>query len=234
MTNPERATIIVGAAVIIIIVVAVAVYTRTHIQTATHSTAASTTLATGSSTALPSATPSATPTPTPTPGSLLYPPLTNAAARATKVFFGTYVSPGHSPISPERFTGYHTGVDLETTPAEQNATVPVSAACNGPLKVKEWASGYGGVAVQACTLNGQPVTVIYGHLYVNSIKPAVGEQMTAGEQFAVLGQGYSQQTDGERKHLHFGIHKGTAINILGYVQNKSDLSGWIDPLPYLK
>ena len=176
-----------------------------------------------------------TPVPAPAPQtSGLYPPISNPASRATKIFFGTYVSPGHSPISPERFTGYHTGQDFETTPAEQNTDVAIYAACAGKLLVKEYASGYGGVAVQSCTLNGQAVTIIYGHLRLASVSPAVGDQLKPGQQIAVLGTGYSTETNGERKHLHFGIHKGTAVNILGYVQKQSDLSGWIDPLPYFK
>ncbi|MFZ2804162.1 MAG: peptidoglycan DD-metalloendopeptidase family protein [Patescibacteria group bacterium] len=163
----------------------------------------------------------------------LSPPLPDALSRVTKKTFGLYVSPTDSPVSPERFTGYHTGVDFETTPAEQNIDVHVSAVCDGPLLLKEWASGYGGAAVQKCTLDKQVVTIIYGHLLETSITPKVGDQMKAGEQFAVLGKGYSQETDGERKHLHLGIHKGSSINILGYVQNKSNLSGWLDALDYL-
>jgi murein DD-endopeptidase MepM/ murein hydrolase activator NlpD len=99
--------------------------------------------------------------------------------------------------------------------------------------LKEYASGYGGVAVQACQLSGQPVTIIYGHLRLSSISPKVGDELKAGQQIAVLGTGYTSETDGERKNLHFGVHKGTTINILGYVQNKQDLSGWLDPLPLL-
>src|SRR5438105_13240780 len=39
-------------------------------------------------------------------------PLENAQTRVTKKFFGTKVSPGNSPVTPERFSGYHTGVDF--------------------------------------------------------------------------------------------------------------------------
>lgn len=134
---------------------------------------------------------------------------------------------------PEHFTGYHTGVDFETYSSEQSTDVPIYAACAGTLLLKEWASGYGGVAVQSCTIDSQAVTVIYGHLRQSSITPAKGANLTAGEQIAVLGTGYSTETDGERKHLHFGIHIGTSVNILGYVPTKADLSGWLNPLQYL-
>jgi murein DD-endopeptidase MepM/ murein hydrolase activator NlpD len=130
---------------------------------------------------------------------------------------------------PERFTGYHTGLDFETTTAEQNTDVQINVICAGKLLQKGYASGYGGYAVQACTINNQAVTVIYGHLRESSIAPTVGQELKAGDHLAVLGTGYSTETDGERKHLHLGIHIGTSINILGYVPNKSQLSGWLDP-----
>ena len=161
-------------------------------------------------------------------------PLPNALSRITKKPFGIYITPQNSPVQPERFKGYHTGVDFETLPEEQNIDVPVAAVCTGKLLMKKWATGYGGVAVQACTLGGSDITVIYGHLNIGTINLSVADTLTAGEQFAVLGKGYSQQTDGERKHLHLGIHKGTSVNILGYVQNQSDLSGWLDAQKYLE
>lgn len=156
-------------------------------------------------------------------------PISNARARITKKPFGLYVTPKNSPVSPERFTGYHTGVDFETTPAEQNVDVPVYAVCAGKLIYANWVSGYGGVAVESCTFNGQPVTVLYGHLNFASILSSVANMpLAAGQKLAVLGKGYSTQTDGERKHLHLAIHKGTAINLLGYVPQKSQLSSWLD------
>jgi len=160
-------------------------------------------------------------------------PLTNAKSRETKKSFGMYVTPTNSPVSPEKFTGYHTGLDFETTPAEADIAITVRALCDGKLLVKEYATGYGGVAVQSCVLGGQPVTVIYGHLKLASITSAVGATLKRGDVLGILGKGYSTETDGERKHLHLGIHKGTAIYILGYVQTKAALSGWLDPAPFI-
>jgi murein DD-endopeptidase MepM/ murein hydrolase activator NlpD len=68
---------------------------------------------------------------------------------------------------------------------------------------------------------------------LNSISFSKGDQITAGSQLGVLGTGYSQETDGERKHLHLGIHKGTAVSILGYVQNKAELGNWLDAQKFL-
>lgn len=171
-------------------------------------------------------------TPTVAPKTILTAPLSDALGRVTKKPFGLYVTPKNSPVSPERFQGYHTGADFETMPDEQNTDVPITAVCTGPLLMKKWATGYGGVAVQQCDIDKQAVTVVYGHLKLASIQPSVGDQMTAGQSFAVLGKGNSTETDGERKHLHLAIHKGTAINILGYVQKQSQLDQWLDPMPY--
>lgn len=170
----------------------------------------------------------------PNPAPQLSEPITGGLNRVTKKTFGLYVSPGNSPVSPEKFTGFHTGIDFETTPEEQSIDVPIYAACDGKLLLKKYASGYGGVAAQSCVLNNQDVTLIYGHLRTSSIIPNIGDKLKAGQQIAVLGTGYSSETDGERKHLHFGIHQGATINILGYVQRQGDLSGWLDPTQYLR
>ncbi|NTU99252.1 hypothetical protein HGA64_04600 [Candidatus Falkowbacteria bacterium] len=48
-------------------------------------------------------------------GDVFVPPISDALSRVTKKPFGIKVSPKNSSVSPERFTGYHTGVDFETT-----------------------------------------------------------------------------------------------------------------------
>lgn len=160
-------------------------------------------------------------------------PIANALARVSKKPFGLKVSPSNSPVSPERFAGYHTGVDFETTEAEQNTAVPIYAICSGQLSVKKQASGYGGVAVQSCEINKQVVTVVYGHLQLASISAQVGQELKAGDVLGILGKGYSSETDGERKHLHLSIHLGQQLVFLGYVQQEVDLSAWLDPLDLL-
>lgn len=161
-------------------------------------------------------------------------PISHALGRVTKKPFGIYVMPKNSPVQPERFQGYHTGVDFEVSADEQNVDVPIVALCGGRLLMARSASGYGGAAVQSCTLEGQSVTVIYGHLRLTSMQARIGSELQAGDFLANLGTGFSSETDGERKHLHLGIHKGSAVNILGYVQRESELSIWDDPLGYLR
>ncbi len=155
-------------------------------------------------------------------------PISDALTRVTKKPFGIYTTPDNSPINPEHFTGYHTGVDFETTPSEQNIDVPIYAICSGPLILKKSATGYGGVAVQSCKINQENITVIYGHLKLESITISLNKNLNQGDLIGILGKGYSTETGGERKHLHLGVHKGATVNILGYVQNKSELSQWID------
>lgn len=177
---------------------------------------------------------SSSPSPIPsTVRDLIKEPINTALFRITKKPFGIKVSPGVSPVSPEKFSGYHTGVDFETFTEEQKVDVPIYAICAGPLLVKEYAGGYGGVAVQKCDIDGGIVTVIYGHLLLASIESKVNIEVPAGQKIGILGTGYSAETDGERKHLHLGIHKGSAVNIRGYVASQLELKDWIDAAEYL-
>ncbi len=160
-------------------------------------------------------------------------PLDRALERITKKPFGIQIFKANSPVQPEKFSGFHTGTDLETFENEQDKDIQVRAICEGKILLKKQASGYGGVAVQECQLNSQSVTVIYGHLKFSSIK-AQGTLLKAGDILGILGKGYSSETDGERKHLHLAVHKGVSVNILGYVQKQEDLENWFDPLEFLK
>jgi hypothetical protein len=155
-------------------------------------------------------------------------PISNAEERITKKSFGTYVTPQNSPVQPERFSGWHTGIDYETFAEESEVDVSIFAICGGPVLSRQYTSGYGGVLVQSCLLNNDPITVIYGHLNLASIDKTVGQYLVPGEIIGALGKGYSEQTDNERKHLHLGVHKGSDINIRGYVQNQNQLNSWLD------
>jgi murein DD-endopeptidase MepM/ murein hydrolase activator NlpD len=153
--------------------------------------------------------------------------------RVTKKPFGIRINPETSPVQPERFQGYHTGTDFETFLDEATIDVPVHAICDGPLIMKRLATGYGGVAVQGCMLDNQAVTVVYGHLRLSSIGVDIGTTLKRSDMLGMLGTGYTEETSGERKHLHLGIHKGEAVNILGYVASKQELNQWIDPCRFV-
>lgn len=168
------------------------------------------------------------------PAPLLLSPISSALERVTKKPFGIRISPKNSPVSPEKFTGYHTGVDFEILPGEENIDVPISAICTGPLLIKRWANGYGGMVVQKCQLENQDITVVYGHLKITSVVINLNDTITAGEKIGILGKGYSTETDGERKHLHLGIHKEASPNTGGYIANSAGLVNWIDIMQYLQ
>lgn len=156
-------------------------------------------------------------------------PLDYFSERITKKPFGIYITPDNSPVEPEIFTGYHTGTDLEILPGEENKEITVKAICTGKLINKRQVSGYGGLAIQECLLDNQPITIIYGHLSLDSINHQINDLLASGEVLGLLGKGYSEETDNERKHLHLGIHKGTGAEIRGYTSNQKELNNWLDP-----
>ncbi len=150
--------------------------------------------------------------------------------RVTKKLFGTYVSPGNSPVSPERFSGYHTGADAEY--GDIKGDVPVKAMAAGKVIAAQYVSGYGGVVAISSVINSAAHVVIYGHLDPGRL-PIVGVNLKQGQHIGFLGVGYSQQTDGERRHLHLAILANNILNWRGYVDSKAELSGWLNPLTIL-
>jgi hypothetical protein len=165
-------------------------------------------------------------------------PLEKSDARQKLLKFGMYVTPDltQNPISPpERFTGYHTGLDIEILPEEKDLVVTVKNICEGKILFTGTIEGYGGVIIQECNINSQPVSVLYGHLKPTSIKVVKGEAVIKPETaIADLGDDRTEETGNTRKHLHLGIHKGNHIEFLGYVTDQQELSEFIDPLPLLQ
>jgi murein DD-endopeptidase MepM/ murein hydrolase activator NlpD len=166
------------------------------------------------------------PTPEITRRTILEPPVAELAERITKKPFGILVTPENSPISPERFTGWHTGIDVEYE--DVIATVPVSAIAKGHVLQARTVSGYGGAIVVQHELDGQPVVGLYGHLEPSSLM-AQGAAVIAGQQLGILGESGSAATDGERKHLHFSLKPGTAVDFRGYVVTEDELATWLNP-----
>lgn len=165
----------------------------------------------------------------------LHEPLDSSGARQSPLHFGVRVTPDpkDNPISPpERFEGYHAGVDFEVGADELEKEVPVYAICSGKVSYSGFAEGYGGLIVQLCTLDGQQVNVIYGHLTLSSLVKQ-GKKLSAGDKLGTLGEARTHDADGNRKHLHLGIHKGKAVSMLGYVQDEAALEEFIDPLSLL-
>lgn len=159
----------------------------------------------------------------------LVPPIAEFKPRITKKTFGTYVTPQNSPVSPERFTGYHTAVDVEY--GDVAGDVPIYAINDGQIVLSKIASGYGGVFILQTTIQGQAHSVLYGHIRPSTL-PQADNIVKRGDQLGLLGTGYTSETDNERKHLHFAILSNDRINLLGYVQTKTELSGWLNPTSF--
>lgn len=162
-------------------------------------------------------------------------PLPDAESRPTPLHFGLAVTPDpeNNPIDPpERFSGIHVGTDFEIFEGEEETDVPVFAICPGRVLISSFTEGYGGLVIQRCTINKQAVTVLYGHLKIDSL-PKKGKTLKKGAQIGVLGTARTKDTDGNRKHLHLAIHKGTGIAYLGYVQTQAEVDQFMDPLSVL-
>lgn len=109
---------------------------------------------------------------------------------------------------------------------EVNEDVSAIAVCDGEIVLSRWVSGYGGTVVLKCLKNNEDYYILYGHLRADSITKK--NEVLKGDLIAVLGKGGTKETDGERKHLHFSIHKDS-IDLRGYVQKQEELKGWVNP-----
>ncbi|MFH0834588.1 MAG: M23 family metallopeptidase [Patescibacteria group bacterium] len=158
-------------------------------------------------------------------------PIENFATGITKKPFGIYITPKTSPVQPERFTGYHTGVDIETIAEQKDTDVWVYAIADGKVELKRRVNGYGGVLILSYVIDGQTYSALYGHLNLPE-NLQVGDAVKAKQALTTLGAGFSTATDGERKHLHFSLKPGLDLDLRGYVKNESELAGWIDPVKF--
>lgn len=162
-------------------------------------------------------------------------PLKNAAFRVTPLHFGLKVSPdpAQNPIRPpERFSGYHVAVDYEVSADELEADVEVYAICYGTVVYSGYAEGYGGLLVERCRHANEDFTVIYGHLALKGL-PAEGAGLKSGQRIGTLAPARSYASDGNRKHLHLGIHRGTKLDVRGYVQSEDEVADFLNPFDIL-
>lgn len=146
-------------------------------------------------------------------------PIAQYGERRTFKQFGEYIE--------DRFRGYHTGDDIEY--ADVAEEVPVFAIADGVVKHAGRAAGYGGVIVIDHKVGDEKISAAYGHLDLGSGSLRVGDSVKRGEQIANLGDHKSAETDGERKHLHFGLYKGAEVRLAGYARGAQELGGWINP-----
>lgn len=165
-----------------------------------------------------------------------YYPLQNTLKRQSLKTFGEYIDANFYKTAPEvfpaKFTGYHAGTDWEIFSDELNKEVPVYTVSAGKIIYSGTVSGYGGLILEQ--LDGINKTALYGHLKPSSLILS-GKSVKAGEKIAVLGNAYSDETAGERKHLHFGIYNGNDLYFKGYEDNLYSInSKWVNPLLFLK
>jgi len=140
---------------------------------------------------------------------------------------------GREQLFPTQYVGYHTAIDLEINPGEENQDVPVYAVTDGKITFAGPVTGYGGVIL--LDMANDSHTALYGHIRLSSLKVKTGDSVKAGQELAVLGKTFSAETGGERKHLHFGIYNGKGIYYRGYESSEAAVkSKWIDPSAYLK
>lgn len=170
-----------------------------------------------------------------------YFPMDNYYGRQTVKGFGQYIDDNFykakEALFPyNRFYGYHAAVDLETTAAEKKPDTPVYAAYSGTITYIGTLSGYGGVILEK--LDSENATALYGHVGIASTPYKVGDHITSDSKpvFLVnLGNEFSQETSGERKHLHFAIHKGIDLYFHGHEPSLAVLNAqWFNPNDYLK
>lgn len=166
-----------------------------------------------------------------------YYPIGNFAGRSQYKTFNQYIDKnfyiGKESLFPTQYTGYHAADDLEILPGEENTDVPVYAVTDGTISFIGPVTGYGGVIL--INLANDSHTALYGHVRISSSPVKAGDSVKAGQKIAVLGKGFSSETGGERKHLHFGIYNGKGSYFKGYESSESVIqSKWIDPAAYLK
>ena len=162
--------------------------------------------------------------------------MTNYVQRIQYKDFGQNITAqyyvGKEKLFPNKFTGYHAAVDLETLPGEENQPVAVMAIGEGKILYLGPVAGYGGLILEK--LDKSPDTALYGHVKLSSTKFKAGDQVAVGQTLVYLGDAFSGETGGEHKHLHFGIYSGSDLYFRGYEQTLAQLNArWINPTKFL-
>lgn len=133
-----------------------------------------------------------------------------------------------------QFTGFHAGTDVEfNAPADLSREIAVRSIADGTVVYVGDVAGYGGVLVIRHE-RPEPVTSLYGHVRLRDAVP-VGTVVTTGQVVAYLGVHFSAETSGARKHLHFGIHRGSELDLAGHLPSREAVvAEWHDPNAWLQ
>lgn len=152
-------------------------------------------------------------------------PMKAYAENRTSKAFGEWID--------DRFSGYHVGDDVEILNKEEE--VPIVAIAEGTVELKQRVSGYGGFMLVRHFIAGKSICALYGHLDLDSTSLSAEESVAAGDFLAYLGDHESEETDGERKHLHFGLYDCSdeaqegEWRLAGYEQTPAAVANWINP-----
>ncbi len=153
---------------------------------------------------------------------------------ATYKRYGEYID--------DRFNGYHVGDDLEVVHDNKKAE-KVYAIADGRVDFVDWVDGYGGVIGidHDLCLGGpgyesecMPFSSLYGHLDIEYNTVSVNDMVEVGDVIAILGEGETRETDGERKHLHFSISEDLGTSLPGYINNPDRLVNWVNPSSFFE
>ena len=163
-------------------------------------------------------------------------PIDQFSARLTGNFFGTYFPSGQGSNFDTQvcqnatyYVGYHTGDDLETFPSELSSVVSVVSIADGTVRQVGPVTGYGGLIVVDYILNNLSYTAYFGHVNLATATVKAGDHVVMGQKLVELGSQCSQTNGNVRKHLHFALHKGTAVDVRGYAPDQTTLANWVDP-----
>lgn len=149
-------------------------------------------------------------------------PIAKYGERLTYKAFGEFIE--------DRFHGYHVGDDIEYQDTKEK--ISVKAIADGIILQSGNVSGYGGLVVIQHTVKNTVLTALYGHIDLSLSSLKKGDAVRKGQFLANLGEHKSQETDGERKHLHFALYQGNKLRQQGYEPLKENVSLWINPYQF--
>lgn len=111
--------------------------------------------------------------------------------------------------------------------------MPVYATAAGTVKYIGQVAGYGGVIL--VSLEDQNSTALYGHIRLYDALVKQDNRVKPGQLLAYLGAGFSPETAGERKHLHFALYRVPGIRFRGHEPDASVLNEiWLNPQNFLQ
>lgn len=109
---------------------------------------------------------------------------------------GTYqLTSGFGP----RGSAMHRGTDFAGP-----LGTPIYAATSGVVAEAGPASGFGNWVIIDTDVDGKRISTVYGHMAAGAIKVKTGDQVTAGQEIAAVGN----EADSSGPHLHFEVWEG--------------------------